>query len=91
MLDNEFPEWDPTIGPRLAPAWDALTAELADGQWHLRAEVIKEMLARSDIQHKTAQSLISQAITEGEVKRKGGKKQRLIAFTHYGMRRWTRS
>lgn len=52
-------EFNPMLGERLAPAWTALIAHLADGQPHGRLSCIDAMLAASDVQRKTCLTLIA--------------------------------
>jgi hypothetical protein len=63
--------WNPLEAKRLAPAWRALTAELADGKWHSWNPVIVAMLRESDILSKTADNLIRDAVKYGLLERRG--------------------
>lgn len=75
----------PELAPRLWPAWQAMLAELRDGDWHLRATTVAAMTANSDIQSKTAANLIACAAKHGLVVRRKHLKIRQDRLTVFGL------
>lgn len=58
-------KWDPNIGERIGPAWRAVATNLQQREWGSREVAIQIALNTTDIQRRTAKSLIADAIRHG--------------------------
>jgi hypothetical protein len=56
----------------IGPAWRAMWRELADGEFHLRKDVIAVGVAAGGIQPKTASNLLTSGTKAGFLTRKAG-------------------
>lgn len=84
-----MPDFDPTQGPRLAPAWNAALKILTDREWRPWNDVVTAMTNASNIQPKTADSLLYDATTHGHIQRKGRRRDtRQVRLTTAGADRW---
>lgn len=63
--------FDPTLGPRIAPAWQALTVLLANGQWHHRRDCVDAMLAGSNLALSTCSGLLRYGVRDGLLEQSG--------------------
>lgn len=74
--------FDPMKGPRLKKAWLAMTELMADGEWHLRGDVVEVGLGASDLQRKTVLYMLSKlSAPEGPVERRGPVSRRRYRMT----------
>lgn len=69
--------FDPALGERLAPAWYAMEAAMADGEWHYRDELVEVGMGASDLIKVTCQKMLSKmSAPDGPVDRRGSVKTR---------------
>ena len=64
-------KFDPTIGVRIAPAWQAALDLLADHDWHHRRDVVDTMLAGSTIKASTCSNVLRNATIAGLIDQSG--------------------
>jgi hypothetical protein len=63
-------KWDPHKGGRLGPAWQEFWDLLADGEWHPRSQMEKELAQKHDLMPRSMKVLIWQAEQQGWIERK---------------------
>lgn len=63
--------FDPTISPRIKPAWSAVLELLVDGEWHHRRDCIDVMLANSDLKLSTCSSVLRYVTGDGLLEQHG--------------------
>jgi hypothetical protein len=63
--------WNPWLGARIAPAWQAALDILADGEPHDWTDLIPAMVAAGPIMAKTAVNALNNAAVAGAISRDG--------------------
>lgn len=58
-------DWNPNLGTKIGPAWQAIVANLRDREWGSDRVAITIAMHASDIRHATARNLIWSAIRHG--------------------------
>lgn len=77
----------PGAGKMVGPAWVKAWSMLEDGDWHLRTDLVPEMVSASGAQPKTCEQLLYEARQHGVLQGKGrgiGKRYRVAPIVLSG-------